>query len=36
MAARYRDGNNFDIWMADEQEAREWGVQKLTVTVYEN
>lgn len=35
MAARYRDGDNFDIWMESVEDAKEWGVKKLTVEVLE-
>lgn len=35
MAARYRDGDNFDIWMESVDDAREWGVKKLIVEVLE-
>lgn len=33
MAARYRDGDNFDIWMESVEDARDWGVKNLTVEV---
>jgi 3D (Asp-Asp-Asp) domain-containing protein len=33
MAPKYRDGNNFDVWMPSYEKAREWGVQNLTVKI---
>jgi 3D (Asp-Asp-Asp) domain-containing protein len=34
MAKRYRDGNNFDIWMYDTEDALDYGVKYENVTVY--
>jgi len=34
MAQRYRNGNNFDIWMESYEEAIKWGVKDSIVLVY--
>lgn len=34
MAKRYRDGDNFDIWMQSKEEAIAWGVAKEEIKIY--